>query len=104
MTRAATILDLKDPGETDVITFDFTNKALTGESIASVTGSCEIFSGADPTPSAVYLGSGQIAGLTVLQKIQAGLAGNTYWCHCSATFTPTGRVLVLSGLLPVRKI
>lgn len=105
MTRTATQLDIKDPGEIDIITFDFTAKALAGETIVGLPVMvCELKSGIDLTPQNVYSGLPQVVGLTVLQKIIAGTDGNVYWTHCTATFTPTGRVLTLSGLLPVAKV
>lgn len=105
MTRQSTRLDPKDVGESDVVTFDFTQMLNVGETILSASVTAEVYAGTDPTPSNLLFNAAQIQGLKVLQAIQSGVVGVEYLLRCSiGTNAATPRTLVLSGLINVIKI
>ncbi len=87
-------------GETDVLTFDYTDRLVDAETIVSAVTTISVVNGTDPSPSGLLVGTTQVATPYALQKITGGVRNTTYLCYCAAT-TSTGRVLVNAGLLPV---
>lgn len=104
MTRTATLFDAKDVQEKDIISFTFASSMAVGESIGSVTITAEVFSGVDASPSATLSGAPTVGANAVTQLVQAGAQDTSYLYRCQATMTPTGRILVSSGILPVVRI
>ncbi len=104
MTRTATLFDAKDVSEKDVISFTFAGSMDVGESIGSVSITVEVFSGVDASPSSTISGSPAISANAVTQMVQAGVQDTSYLYRCQATMTPSGRILVSSGILPVIRI
>lgn len=73
-------LSAKDPEEIVTVTFDFTDLAT---SVANPTITCSVYSGkSDQASQDMVSGIPQVLGLTVLQRIVGGVAGNTYKLRC----------------------
>lgn len=91
--------DKKDPGETVVLTFDFTGEApaVSAPTVAITHESGE----PDAAFASVLEGSPQVSGGKVLQRVKAGVAGADYLLRCSAS-DGNGNTLVRAGLLMVR--
>lgn len=89
-----------EQGETDVLTFDYTDSLETGETLVSGTVTLSVVQGEDPSPNSMRVGSAQASTPYILQKVGGGVRNTTYLCYCAAT-TSTGRVLVNAGILPV---
>ncbi|MFZ5917054.1 MAG: hypothetical protein ACOYZ7_08990 [Chloroflexota bacterium] len=95
------LFDAKDPLEVVVLAFDFAAE-LGAETISAVTSvTASVLAGADPSPASMLSGAPAIGGATVTQTIQGGVAGVDYKLKAQIS-TSGGRVLVLSGLLPMR--
>lgn len=95
--------DAKDPTEVLVLEFDFAAE-LDAEAITGVTSvAASVLSGTDPSPSGLLYGAPAISGQSVTQVVQAGVATVDYKLKTTIT-TSGGRVLVLSGVLPVRTL
>lgn len=86
----------KDPAETIPITFDFSS-LLTSISESSVA--VTVLSGTDGSVGSMLSGAAQASGSSLIQAIQAGIAGNKYLVRALAT-GPEG-TFVLSTVLPV---
>ncbi|GEM_PF-1637081 len=92
---------IKDPREKLVATFQFLDEIDEGETISSAIVDCVSIDGADTSPGNVLNGAPLIDGTTVLQVFHGGVSGGYYSLSCAATLSPSGRVLVLSAILPV---
>lgn len=92
----------KDQREKLVATFSFGPALDPGETIESHLTSCTSKDGADTHPSAVLDGAGEIVGSDVLQSFHGGISGASYCLDCTVNLS-SGRVLVLSAILPVRR-
>lgn len=103
MTRQTTLLDPKDPVEVDVVTFDFTDMIASTDTINDADVDVVVVSGTDATPASILSGSRQIQGRAVLQQVANGLPGVQYEITVKVTME-SGRVLVLSGTLPVANL
>jgi hypothetical protein len=95
-----TILDQKSPEATIVAGFNFTSQLLNGQTISSATVTATVWTGTDPSPSAILSGVASVSGLIVNQSITAGVAGNVYKLRCAATASD-GSVQVLYAYLAV---
>ena len=93
----------KDPGETEIFTFDFTAALGTGESIITAAVACTVVSGVDAGAAAMVDGAAQIDGTLVVQKIQAGISGNRYTLIATVT-TSAGQTLMLAGGLSIQSL
>lgn len=91
-------MNVKDPAESVVVTFDFSSElASVGGAVVSVL---VLGDGVDPDVGAMADGALQISGATVLQRISSGIHGLDYKLRCVAT---TGSdVIVRADTLPVR--
>lgn len=67
--------DPKDPGESVVLEFDFSNELT---SIVSVTVAVSVASGVDLLPANVLDGAPQIVGRKVRQRFSNGVSGVRY--------------------------
>jgi hypothetical protein len=91
---------IKDPGETLPVAFEFQGLDL-AETLVTPTVTIITFAGVDATPNAVLWNVATISGIDVLQWVRAGVAGVDYKLTCSV-ITSAGRMLILTGKLPVR--
>ena len=89
-----------DSEETDYVPVDFEDQLDTGETISSVTTTCEAIEGTDASASSRLSGSPQTTGSAVRQFLTGVLADVVYLVRFKAT-TSTGRILVIAGKLPV---
>jgi hypothetical protein len=107
MSRTGDLLDPKDILEVDIITFDFSVKLNTGETILASPApivTSEVFAGVDPEPSGVIAGVTEQSGDNIiLQEILAGVVGVSYLIRCTVS-TSQERKLTLSCILPVVKM
>jgi hypothetical protein len=98
---AITKLSIKDPAETILISFDFTNMFLDDlEVITAATWSVEVITGTDASPNILSLGNPTFANAIASQLITGGVAGCTYLIKVLAT-TSKSQILKLSASLPV---
>jgi len=102
-SRRIETIEPKDVDETDVVTFDFTRAAQSGETVSSAVVTAEVYHGEDEDPASILLGSPTPTAATALQSVSGGLAGVTYLLRCVATMS-SGRVLVAAGLMPVVRL
>lgn len=92
----------KDPSESEVVTFDFTNK-LRGEALSSIVGvTISVENGVDPSPNAMLSGAPVLSGAKVLQAIVGGVDGVNYYLRCQVQ-TTGNRTPVCGGVLAVRR-
>lgn len=96
-------VDLKTPSEVIDITFDYSKRLVTGETIVGATVTATVRKGTDATPSAVLDGAPAPSTPYVIQRVHAGVSGVTYSLQCLAT-TSTGRVLEIIAIMPVRSL
>jgi len=78
---------------------DFSDQMASGETITSTTVSCTVYSGVDPTPSAV-LGSTTVSGQTLNQVLTGGVAGVIYQVVLQAN-TSASQQLIKSFFLAI---
>ena len=64
--------------ETSTFTFDFAALLGTGETISTVTWSMTALLGIDTSPASRLVGTPQVSGTQVLQRIGTAVAGETY--------------------------
>jgi hypothetical protein len=92
----------KDPAESEVVTFDFTNK-MRGETISGVVSvTIAVESGNDPSPSNMLNGAPAVSGFKVMQAIAGGIDGTNYYMRCQIQ-TSGNRTPVCGGVLAVRR-
>lgn len=95
-------LSNKDPAEQIAVTFEFAAGLIAGESITGTpTITASATGGSDTSPTSILSGSPLVSGSQVMQTVIGGVDGSTYKLRCLVTLTPSGRKLVLAGLLPV---
>jgi len=97
----------KQPFETAVLTFDFSQALATGETISAITATnISVNSGVDAGPALAVNGSSQIAtnGVQVLVPIQGGLANCSYNIQVEVTTSNPAKTLALTSTLPVLPI
>ncbi|MDE2101733.1 MAG: hypothetical protein KGL39_31090 [Patescibacteria group bacterium] len=97
--------DPKDPGESLVLTYDFTlgipsGKTLSGTPTVAIT----VRAGTDANASAVLAGGNSLnsASTQVYVPVAGGVNGVDYEIKVTIATTDTHTTLVLSGVLPVR--
>lgn len=86
--------------ETITISFEFTNRLATGESITAGACVAEVFSGTDASPSSIISGAATLSGAIVSQVITGGLAGVVYLISCEVD-TDDSNVLINQGRIAV---
>lgn len=91
----------KSPGETRTLVFDFISKLGAGETLVSATVTPTVWSGVDPTPSAIVSGTPSVSGTKAAAVITAGVDGTIYQLACIAV-TSASQTLVLFGYLVVQ--
>jgi len=91
--------DPKDPSEIIPLTFEFA--ALASEITLPVVTITHAYGSADSSDlTAMLLGSAQIVGTQVRQKVKLGVNGAGYKFRCQAD-TPEGLRYVIASVLPV---
>ena len=89
---------IKDPAESVVVEFDFTDELST---IDSATVTVAVFgTGTDPDMAAMVDGAVQISGSSVLQRIKGGVSGLAYTLRCVAV--GGSDIRVRADTMPVR--
>jgi hypothetical protein len=92
----------KDPAETVLITFDFSNLfADITEIISGVVWSVEVTKGIDASASSMLTGVSTVSSNAATHLIMSGVAGNIYAIHCVAT-TNKNQILKLSGSMEIK--
>lgn len=106
-TRGATIevgrvvINPKYLGETITISsFDFISRLLQGETISTAVVTNSVYTGVDPTPSAMINGAASFSGSVVSQSITGGVVGVIYALKCTIT-TSGGQTLQLTAYFAV---
>lgn len=89
----------KDPAESVVIDFDFSAEA---SSLSSPSVACSTLWSATNDTTDIRSGSPQVSGAHVLQRVAGGVDLTDYGLSCTAT-SASGDILVVAGVLPVRK-
>lgn len=89
-------------GETKSFTFDFTSMLGSVETISTQVVTATVYSGTDPTPSALISGVASASGAIVTQNITGGVAGNIYELKCTIT-TSASQTLLLVAFLVVEE-
>ena len=91
----------KDPEETLVLAFYFGD--LT-DSVNTPVITAYVEAGVDPHPDQIILGSPEVQsdGVTVLQRVTGGLAGNNYMIRCRVKDYDGYDQYVIGKTLPVR--
>ena len=93
------MLSAKSPGETVVVTFDFSALSTTA---INPTVTASVDSGLpDLNPAAMLSGTPQVVGAKVLQLVTLGQAGTSYEFSCAITAADGVSRYVLSDVLPV---
>lgn len=72
------IFDEKAVSEVIPLTVNFSDRLLFGEVVTGVTVTATVFTGTDPTPSAILSGAPTFTNTTVTQLITGGLPGVIY--------------------------
>jgi hypothetical protein len=93
-------LDPKLSTEIRQYSFNFLSKLQSGETISTASCSVSVYSGNDPTPSAIITGAASMNGPVVNQLVSAGVVGTIYEIDCEVT-TSLGQTLDLLGYLAV---
>lgn len=97
--------DVKDPGEKELLFFDFSLGLSAGETLQlPVTVSIGVVNGADPTPASMLAGGNFFnpGNLVYVVPVQGGLDLTDYDIVVKAATSNPAKVLVLGGILPVR--
>lgn len=87
-------------GEIYNVSFDFTSRLISGETLSTQIVAASVYSGTDASPSSLISGAASASGAVATQKITGGTVGVIYELKCTVT-TSAGQTLVLVGLLPV---
>lgn len=98
-----------DVAETDDVAFDFGPVLRAGETVdaGTITLEAEVRYGSGTDAQAAQLfvhDPGVLMGGLVLQRVQGRVAGLTYLLRCRARSAPTGRQLVCTAFLPIRRL
>lgn len=98
-----TALDVKIPASDYSAIFDFAQDLTVGETVSSASVTAAVYSGTDPTPSAILNGAPVASGKQVAQLTTGGILGTTYYITCTAT-TSLGQVLTRAGYLVITPV
>lgn len=92
-----------DVDESDYVVVDFADKIGedSADTIGSVAVTCEALEGDDASASSRISGDAQISGTLAQQLVTGALINVIYLIRFAATLTPSGRVVVIAGRLPV---
>lgn len=93
----------KDPGETIIATFDFSDELASTDPLLSsgITVTVALTRGVDASPSNILFGAPiVVGGRSITQAVRGGVAGCNYRLTCTAS--SASETLVRAGLLRVR--
>jgi hypothetical protein len=96
-----------DVDGSDDIAFDFGRELRAGEWLDAGTIQIQAevrYGGADAAAGAIFVGAPGVLGQYVLQRLQGPLAGLTYLLRCRVRTAPTGRELLATAYVPVRRM
>jgi hypothetical protein len=91
----------KAPGETKLVTFDFTNECATGVALSNPSVVKSLDSGSDTNAATLTVGTPAVSGLTVKVLVGAGTDANKYKLLATVT-ADNGEVHQLAGILAVK--
>lgn len=94
------LLPLKGPAEVVPLSFDFTADIATGATVAVISVTATVVSGADASPSNLLQGAAVVTGATVVQWIKAGVSGVSYAVQCLVSASD-GQTLALTSRVDV---
>jgi hypothetical protein len=98
---AITKFSSKDPLETVLLTYDFSNLISDpAEFIATVVWSIEVSVGIDPSASSMFAGDTILSAYKTSRLLSSGVAKNIYLVHVLAT-TNKGQILRLTGSIEI---
>jgi len=100
-------LDIKDPTEKVVLTFDFSVGLSADETLfGTPTATVSVLIGRDTTPTAIFNGAPVIDGTAkwVYVPVQSGNDSCDYLIKVVCATTNESKVLALSAVLPVRSL
>lgn len=94
------MLPNKDPQESVVVKFDFASEMSV---IDTATVAVAVQEGEDPDVATMLVGSPQITGTVVYQRVSGGVGGLRYRLRCVAG-NNSGDIIVRAGVLPVKTV
>lgn len=96
------VLDQKTPQTSAVVMFDFISQLPPGSTTALEGGSVSAFvwTGADPNPQAIVVGTPTVGGTKLFQWLGGGVAGTIYKLRILA-LTLDGQQLAMTSYLAV---
>lgn len=90
---ATRVIQQKLVGETLVVETDMVDRLVSGETIATVASSIQVWSGTDPAAVSVLVGAPTHTGTVISQEVTGGLPGVIYKILLSAN-TSDGNLLI----------
>jgi hypothetical protein len=90
------------PGEVAIVRFDFISSVQKTDAIVAQVVTASVYSGTDPNPENVIVGTATVNGTIVKQSIRGGLVGVTYALLCRCT-TASGHNPEISAYLTIIK-
>lgn len=93
----------KDPSESIVLSFDFTNLLAESETIASAQWLIEKENGDSVTSSDFLTGAVDISAAPLVRQMVKGGTHGTAYLHRAVATTSTGRILAAGGYQQVTK-
>lgn len=102
-----TRLDIKDPAEKLILTFDFTVGLASDETLLGTpTATVSVLIGRDATPTAIFNGPPGIDGTSkrAYLPVQAGNDGCDYLIKVVCATSNDAKILALAAVLPVRSL
>ena len=94
----STAFSYKITNENEQFTFDFSPIMASSETISSAECTIEVKEGTDPNPNAIKVGSPEISGQQVAQRIHNGLDGVIYRIVMTATTSLTNVYTIVADL------
>ena len=100
---ALTKLSPKDPSESVVVTFDFSNllDQVGGEILTTAIWTVSVISGIDASPQNLLSGTYTLKNYMSMSLIKGGISGVNYMIQATAT-TSYGQVLLLSSSMLIQ--
>jgi len=90
----------KTVGSSKNYTWDFLSDLAAGETLAGATVAISVYSGNDPAPNDLLLGSASVSGSIATQKLTGGVLGVLYEALCTVT-TSLGQTLTQASFIAI---
>jgi hypothetical protein len=87
--------------ESELFSFDFNPVLVTGQTISTATCTAITLQGTDPNPSAILSGVPVVVSEKTTQRVQSGVADNTYRLIMTVTNKPIINTYTCTGDIPV---